>query len=215
MSVRDFLRILCLSVLPAAAVEAPPPTAIDAQALREQFQSRQQQIKTWSASFTQTLVVPGMRQPVVSQGTLVYRAPEQLKLDFIKPSGEFVLVVGDHFYLKKAGKPVVLGSLADDFAGKPFQALLSLLRGQPTEEETLYLPEVSRQPGKYRVVLNRKPDAPGRLPKRITNTIDANSLEVREVLVELPEGGTLKYRFDTVVRNGAIDGSRFAPPKPP
>lgn len=215
MSIRDVLRILCLALLPVAAVQAELLTAVDAARLREQFQARQQQIKTWSATFTQTLVMPGIRQPVVSQGTLAYRAPEQLRVDFTKPAGEFVLVVGDHFYLKKVGKPVVLGSLSDDLTGKPFQALLALLRGRPTEEESLYVPEVSRVSGRYLVALHRKPDASGRLPKRITNTIDAGTLDVRDVLVELPDGGTLEYRFAAVVRNGAIDGSRFAPPSLP
>ena len=61
-------------------------------------------------------------------------------------------------------------------------------------------------------MLTRKPDASSRMPKRITNTIDAESLEVREVVVELPNGGTLSYRFDTIARNRPLDATRFAAP---
>ena len=61
-------------------------------------------------------------------------------------------------------------------------------------------------------MLTRKPDASGKMPRRITNSIDAESLEVREVIVELPNGGTLSYRFDEITRNRPLDATRFAAP---
>ena len=207
-----FLR-LCITatVLVANALSAPLPPAKEAE-LRGQFQTRQRETKTWAASFSQTLTMPGMAKPVVSSGSLAYRAPNQLRLDFTKPEGEFVLVNRDSLFIQKAGKKVAEKSLTRDTAGRPFLSLLGLLRGQPPEEEAMYSPEVTREDGKYILVLNLKPDASSRAPKRITNIIDAETLDVREVLVELPNGGTLRYQFQEIVRNRAIAEERFAPP---
>lgn len=86
------IRFILAAALSLATANAAPLSPAKATALREQFQTRQSQTKSWSASLTQTLAMPGMRQPVVSTGTLVYRSPGQLRLDFTKPEGEFVLV---------------------------------------------------------------------------------------------------------------------------
>ena len=207
----SMLRTILLAIVLAFTADAAPLPQARANALRDQFQTRQRETKTWSASFTQSVAMPGMREPVVSTGTLAYRAPEQLRLDFSKPADEFVLALGDQLFVQKSGKKPALKSLSGDNAGKPFQSLLSLLRGKPVEEEA-YTPEVSREDGRYIVVLTRKPDASGKMPRRITNSIDAESLEVREVIVELPNGGTLSYRFDEIARNRPLDATRFAAP---
>ena len=206
------LRTTFLAAVLAFTADAAPLPQARANALRDQFETRQRETKTWSASFTQTVAMPGMREPVVSTGTLAYRAPEQLRLDFTKPADEFVLALGDQLFVQKAGKKPALKSLSGDNAGKPFQSLLGLLRGKPVEEEAFYTAEVSREDGRYIVVLTRKADASGRMPKRITNSIDVESLEVREVIVELPNGGTLTYRFDEIARNRPLDAKRFSAP---
>ena len=207
-----FLRLCIIAALAVAHAQSAPLTPSKEAVLREQFQTRQRQTKSWSATFDQTISMPGMRQPVVSSGTLLYRSPGSLRLDFTKPDGEFVLVTGDQLFLQKAGKKVSEKSLSRDTAGKPFLSLLGLLRGQPPDEEAMYEPVVSREDGKYILVLNLKPDASSRAPKRITNIIDAETREIREVLVELPNGGTLRYQFQEIVRNRAIAEERFAPP---
>jgi outer membrane lipoprotein-sorting protein len=207
------LKRLCIlaAAMAANAFSSPLSSAKEAE-LRAQFQTRQRETKTWVAAFSQTLSLPGMTKPVVSAGQLFYRSPNQLRLDFTKPEGEFVLANRDSLFIQKAGKRVAEKSLSRDTAGRPFQSLLGLLRGQPPEEEAMYLPEVTREDDRYLLVLSRKPDASSRAPKRITNIIDAQSLEVREVLVELPNGGTLKYEFTGISRNQPISDERFIEP---
>ena len=212
MLVKRIYLILYFSALWAIAIEAAPLPRSRVIALQEQFKTHQQQTKTWSASFTQTLSLPGMQKTVVSKGKLMYRARGELRLDFVKPEGEFVLVVGDELFLQKAGKHVEVKSLADDLEGKPFGFLLAFLRGSQEEEISWYITQVSSENGKYYLMLNRKPEAPDILPIRITNTIDIALFEVREIFVELPNGSTIKYHFDAVLRNGAIDSARFSPP---
>ena len=57
MAVSMLRTILLAAVLVFTAEAAPLPQA-RANALREQFQSRQRETKTWSASFTQTVAMP-------------------------------------------------------------------------------------------------------------------------------------------------------------
>ncbi|MGH8545626.1 MAG: LolA family protein, partial [Gammaproteobacteria bacterium] len=88
-----------ISFLVGATTLAAPLSAERASALRAQFQTRQRETLTWSATIVQTLTLPGVRDPVVSTGTLAYRAPDRLRLDYTKPAGEFVLVLGDRLFI--------------------------------------------------------------------------------------------------------------------
>jgi hypothetical protein len=103
-------------------------------------------------------------------------------------------------------------SLATDHAGKPFQALLSLLQGRPPENEEQFEPRITAEDGRYMIALTKKADAPGKLPKRITNIVSEATLDVAEVLVELPGGGSLRYAFRDPARNRPVDAALFAPP---
>ena len=197
----------------STALAAPPLSTEDASALRARFQTRQRETLTWPAAFVQTLAVPGLRDPVVSQGTLAYRAPDRLRLDFTKPAGELVLVLGDRLFIQKTGARLAEKSLREDSAGKPFLSLLGLLRGQPAEEESDYTQEVRREGDHYVVVLTRNADASTQMPARIANRIAADTL--REVVVDLPSGGVLSYRFDAITRNAPLDAARFAAPTDP
>ncbi|MGH8576770.1 MAG: LolA family protein [Gammaproteobacteria bacterium] len=197
------------------ALAAPPLSTEDARALRARLQTRQRETLTWSATFVQTLTLPGLRDPVVSQGTLAYRAPDRIRLDFTKPAGELVLVLGDRLFIQKTGARLAEKSLREDSAGKPFVSLLGLLGGQPAEDESDYTPEVRREEDHFAVVLTRNAGASTQMPARIANRIAADTLEVREVVVDLPSGGVLSYRFDAITRDAPLDPARFAAPTDP
>lgn len=206
-------RLLCLlAVLSLVPVQAGPLSPDQAAALRADFQKHWQQTKLLAVPFTQTVTMPGLRQPIVSTGTLAYRAPEELRLDFTQPAGEFVLVLGDRLYLQKTGKRVAVKSLSQDNAGKPFRSLLGLLRGQLAETETQYTAEILRVDQNWRVVLTRKRGASGRGPERITNTIGTDTFHVREILVELATGGTIHFAFGKPQAKQTVPDNLFIPP---
>ena len=204
------LVLLALLLLAAALFELPlraapaPMSDAAATALRARFEARQRETRTWSAEFSQTLTMPGMRAPVVSTGTIRYRAPDALRTDFTKPAGEWVLAVGDRLFLQKPGKRVAEKSLREDSAGKPILALLGLVQGRPPEGEQHYEARVTPEEGSFVIVLTRKPGASNRLPARITNVLSEARLEIREVLVELPNGGSLRYAFRNLERNRGL-----------
>lgn len=193
--------------------EPEPLSAASAKALRTRFETRQRDTKTWTADFTQTLTMPGLRASVASEGTFTFRAPDSLRIEFTKPAGELVLILGDSFFLRKPGKRVVEKSMSTDNAGKPFQALLSLMQGRPPENEEQFEPRVTQEDDRYVITLTKKPTATGKLPKRITNIVAKDTLDVREVFVELPAGGSLRYEFSNTARNRGVDTKLFAVPE--
>lgn len=210
------IRLLAFALAAACALPlcapAAPLTPAKANALRARFEARQKETRTWSADFVQTLHMRGMRAPVVSEGTITYRAPDALRIDFSKPAGEFVLAIGDRLFLQKAGKRLAEKSLSGDSAGKPIQSLLGLLQGRPAEGEDQFEAEVSNENGTYVITLTKKPDAGGRLPKRITNVVSEATLNIQQVLVELPNGGNLSYRFQNITRNRPVGAEVFSFP---
>lgn len=211
-TLRPLLAVL-LFVAPALrAPAAAPLSRAKADALRERFETRQRETQSWMARFTQTYALPGLRAPVVSEGTIRFKAPDAMRIDFTQPADEWVLAVGDRLFIQKTGKRVSEKSLHGDQAGKPFVALMGLIAGKPAEGEDAFEIEVTEDGDNYVIVLTKKPNAEGRLPKRITNVVAASSLNVREVLVELPRGGSLSYAFRDPVRNRSLDASLFAPP---
>lgn len=181
--------------------------------MRARFEARQGQTRTWVASFTQTLAISGIGRPVISEGTIRFRAPDQLRIDFSRPEGEFVLALGDRLFVRKAGKPVAEKRLRKDSAGRPILSLLGLLSGKPTEDESKFDVAVSRDGASYLIVLSRKRNARSNLPRRITNTIAASTLDIRQTLVELPNGGTISYAFGPGTRNQSIPARFFEVPR--
>ena len=205
---------LCLWAMISGVCAAPAEVA-DAKSLRTQFIKRHQPISSWSASFTQTLVLPGLRQPILSSGTLIYRSPDAVRLDFDKPQGQYVLVVGDEVFLQRTDRSIEVKSLADDPEGKPFQLLLSFLHGAPFDGESSYDSQLSRKGSQYRLVLKRKADESNELPDQITHVFDVESLDAKEVRVNLPDGGSVAMQFDGAKWNIPVDAGRFAPPQVP
>lgn len=215
MNLKRYPQLLMLALVGAlscTAVAAPLSSA-KAKALQSRFESRQKETRTWSANFTQTLAMSGLRAPVRSEGTISFRAPGDLRISFTQPAGEYVLVLGDRLLVQKPGKRLAEKSLSGDTAGKPFQSLLGLLQGKPSESEQMYDSQISDEGDTYVIVLSKKPEAGGRVPKRITTILSGEALEIREVTVEFPNGGTLNYSFRSPARNRPLDKELFSLPE--
>lgn len=202
-----FCGLVALAV--CGLVRAETLTGVKAENLRKKFEAVQRGTRFWSAHFHQTLTIPGLKTPLVSEGRIQYRSPDAIRVEFESPSGDLMMVRGEKFFLKKSGKPLVEKSLEKDAAAKPIQGLMSLLRGAGVEEERWFSPEISRRGDEFVVELVKKEGAPVHLPRSITNTVGADSFEMKRVVIQLPKGGSLTFDFDQVVRNRLIDASAF------
>jgi outer membrane lipoprotein-sorting protein len=182
---------------------------VKSEELRKRFESFQKATRFWSARFSQSLSVPGLKQPILSEGRIRFRAPDGLRIDFENPAGEWMLATGERLFWQKPGKKRVEKSLVNDPAGKPIQGLISLLRGVPGSEAEWFTPEISRDGDLFRIELVRKEGAPSHFPKSIVNTLKADSLEVKQVNIQLPNGAQIIYVFEAVERNRPIDPTFF------
>ena len=206
-------RFLIVLFITAACLHATEPLSADkAEALRKRFDLHQQGTRFWTADFTQTLSAPGLKTPIVSEGKIRYRAPDALRIDFEKPAGDFMLALGADLFLQKSNKGIVRRSIHTDTVGKPRLGLLGMLRGRPTEEAELFDFQVARAGAVYEVELTKKPGAPAHMPRRILNSIAVDSLDVMDVTIVLPNGGSLSYAFRSSVRNRPLATSYFEPP---
>ena len=54
---------------------------VKSEELRKRFESFQKATRFWSARFSQSLLVPGLKQPILSEGRIRFRAPDGLRID--------------------------------------------------------------------------------------------------------------------------------------
>lgn len=60
--------------------------------------------ETRSFAFVETRVMPKMNKTTVSEGTMVFEAPENLRMDYSQPQGDYTLIEKDKFDVFKGGK---------------------------------------------------------------------------------------------------------------
>lgn len=60
--------------------------------------------ETMSTSFTETSVMPKLKKETTKSGTLVFTAPENLRLDYTDPAGEYTLITATQFEISREGK---------------------------------------------------------------------------------------------------------------
>ena len=54
--------------------------------------------------FTETHVMPKMNKTTVLEGTMLFHAPDNLRMDYTKPAGDYTLIEKDKFDVFKSGK---------------------------------------------------------------------------------------------------------------
>ncbi|MBR6118205.1 MAG: outer membrane lipoprotein carrier protein LolA [Paludibacteraceae bacterium] len=57
-----------------------------------------------SCSFTEVRVMPKVKKTETREGTLVYQAPNDLRMDYTSPAGDYILITADKLEQCKKGK---------------------------------------------------------------------------------------------------------------
>lgn len=60
--------------------------------------------ETRTFAFVETRVMPKMNKTTVSEGTMKFEAPENLRMDYTHPQGDYTLIEKDKFEVFKSGK---------------------------------------------------------------------------------------------------------------
>lgn len=205
MNVRTIFLALAV---PAAGGFAGELSATEAAALEQRFFAAQRETRTLGADFTQSVSAPGLPDPAISRGQLVYRAPDQLRIAYTDPSGELMQLDAKHFTAVRSGHPRVV--LPEDHpSARALAALRDILRGRrPPGEMNV---SVTRQGRDYVVVLT--PRTPGRFqPERIENIIDARTLQLRSLSLTLPRGIVMQFEFTRLRPDRPLPDGAFALP---
>jgi len=60
--------------------------------------------ETREFAFTETHVMPKMNKTTVLEGTMLFHAPDELRMDYSQPAGDYTLIAKDRFDVFKGGK---------------------------------------------------------------------------------------------------------------
>jgi outer membrane lipoprotein-sorting protein len=203
-----------LSVMLVAAMFPPPASGKELSPeedadLTRRFIASQRSLRTYRAEFEQSLSLLGLRNPSVSKGTFSYRAPDDVRIDYSQPAGDFFLLRGEQFHLAKNGNPP-RSYPATDRSARVLVALRKIMGGR-TEAGAGMVRKVRREGSDYVVTLT--PETPSRdVPERIENRIDAGSLALKRMTVTLPRGTSMEFSFSNPERNAKVDEKLFEQP---
>jgi outer membrane lipoprotein-sorting protein len=178
--------------------------ADEAAALEKRFLSAQQKTRTLQADFRQIITTPGLRDPAASAGRLLYLAPDNLLVTYTDPAGDYLLLRGNKFIFRRAGKSTVRD--ASDPSARALAALRDILRGTPAG--SVMARSVTQSGNKYIVTLT--PSAPGsNEPERIENLLESSTLQLHSMTITLPRGTNLQFIFSGIRRNAVLDPQAF------
>lgn len=200
------LLSIIASILPLHAEDLSP--AEDA-ILSQNFIESQRSIRTYRATFEQSVSLLGLRNPSVSKGTFLYRAPHDLRIEYSQPAGDFFLLLGNDFYVARDEKPVQKRP-ASDRSARILVALRKVMNGH-SDAGTKMTRKVRRDGTEFVITLTPEtPDAD--VPEKIENRIDGHSLFLKEMTISLPRGTRMQFRFSEPKCNAEVDMSLFAAP---
>jgi len=193
-------RLVCLALTLLIS------TAAFGEDLEARFLASHKNLESLQANFRQTITSLGMRHPVVSEGRFYYLAPDKLRIDYIKPEGDYFLLNGDHFESRRRGKvPVVVP--VNHPSARALTSLREVLRGTPPTGD--FQKQVDRQDGEFRVVLTPATASPT-MPRKIENRVDANSLALLGMCITTPNGAAMEFLLENPRRNQLLDPVVFS-----
>ena len=193
-------RLLFTALIPLMAAAA------FGEDLEARFLASHKNLESLQADFRQTITSPGMRQPVVSEGRFYYQAPNQLRIDYSQPAGDYFFLNGDRFETRHRGKPPAVLDASHPSA-RALVALREVLRGTPPAGE--FQKQIERKDGEFLVILTPLSPSPT-LPRKIENRVDAKTLALLGMTITLPQGATMEFVFENSRRNQSLDPGIFS-----
>jgi outer membrane lipoprotein-sorting protein len=194
----------------AAAPSSSPSNAETVETVERAFEQRQARTQTYQAALRQEVRMDGMRDPVISLGTLFYKKPGLLRINFTSPSQNFILIRDGKILsqtptkrterpLSQAGQPNGpggMGLLLDCFQGGGARFKENYQRTL-TCADKMYLIRLS--------ALHPRRDEPSHIEVRLEQT----TLEVRSLELQFAGRATLHFAFSNIRRNHLLEDSIF------
>jgi outer membrane lipoprotein-sorting protein len=188
--------------------------------LLSRWLTRQSEIKTWSADFTQTRALKALTQPLMATGQVWFAAPNQFRWVLGNPPETIALRTPDTLWviyppLKRAEKyPLTGGGLG------PWKETLALLdAGFPQNENDLKshfkILSTSEKGGRGKIELEPKSAGAKRMMPLLKIEVSLEDMNLAATELRFADGSTLRNDFRAPKKNPPLPENLFNPPGAP
>jgi outer membrane lipoprotein carrier protein len=207
MRIAALLVSLALVVAAPAARQAPP----SADQLGRQLQAHYDQVKDFTAAFTQTFRGVALPQQTTERGTVAVKKPYKMKWTYTAPEKKELVADGIQFWdYRPIDKVVLVQPLPKE--GQASTALLFLAgRGNLTRDFTSSMPATQPEPEWHLALVPKSAQADF---TSLVVHVDRKTLALRG-LVKTDETGTWTYRFQNLKENVGLADKMFIFTPPP
>jgi len=216
------IAVACTNLSPIAGADEAKLSPAETRAMQERFEKHQAAIRSASVGFTQILSLAGLRNPAVSQGRILYAAPERLRIEYQRPAGELVLLPGDGTLVtRKPGRPDTSRAIdrLDERTRRSVSLLLSLFEGKLPAGFPVAKIEARRTSGNRVIVTmyreSTSPTATSDGFDKVDTTLALPGLDPVAVSIRLAGTSEIRYEFGPIERNVSLPSDAFAPPTQP
>jgi outer membrane lipoprotein carrier protein len=203
--------LLATVLLFPSDVSAAGPTAAEVGARVQQFYDS---TKTFKANFTQTYTIKVQNVKKVSTGKVTFEKPGKMSWNYDAPNGNRVVSDGTTIRVYEKENEQMYET---PVKGSQYPAALSFLIGQGklTNDFTLRLLDAAQMKFEGGYVLEGTPKAATPAYQKILLYVDAQTNQVRRVLILDAQGNKNRFDFSAPVVNQAVPKGEFEFTAPP
>lgn len=192
-------------------VAAAGPTAAEVGARVQQFYDS---TKTFKATFTQTYTIKVQNVKKVSTGKVTFEKPGKMSWLYDAPNGNRVVSDGTTIRVYEKENEQMYET---PVKGSQYPAALSFLigQGQLTKDFSLRLLDAAQMKFEGGYVLEGTPKAATPAYQKVLLYVDAQTNQVRRVLILDAQGNKNRFDFSAPIVNQAVPASEFEFTPPP
>jgi outer membrane lipoprotein carrier protein len=208
--------LLLALLLPAAAVTAVPEPGWgqaaqgpSAQDIANRVQTFYNQTKTFQADFKQRYDIKMHNKTQTSQGHVIFEKPGKMSWKYDEPNGNRVVSDGRELKVYDAQNQQMFEQPVDK---SQYPAALSFLMGQGQLTSSFDLRRLDEKQLKFEngYVLEGTPKEATPAYQKVLLYVDAETAQVRRVLILDGQGNKNRFDFDNPIVNTAVSPKEFA-----
>lgn len=194
-----FLAILWGGI--CTTFSASPLSEEEALQIESKIENHQKSVKTVRALFTQSVIPPHQKNPILSQGRLLYRRPQTLRIDYDQPTGDGMILTPQETLSWKKG---LLTQVTPHDPQKPSfrRVLLEVLEKTPRDWQKEYHRTMTQTDSCYEVLLTPL-QAETTLPQNIVAKLRLTDLQLTEIEVRFAQF-TWKIHLHSIELNRSL-----------
>jgi len=184
------------------------------EALLDRWFAAQEEIRSWSASFTQTRTLKALKEPLTTEGKVWFSEPNRFRWELGNPVQTIAVREPDTLIilyprLKRAERLPLNGRAAG-----PWRDALTLLeagfpRSRQEMNEQFQLEGVEENGDEVQVDLKPRSPQARKMIASVLLVFGRTGLELRATELRFVDGSRMRNDFSGAVKNPAIDDSRF------